>query len=108
MVGNLASAHHGQRLEALVYLCGENQSTMAKKIGFKSKQGVGYHFTQEVLKKDITKQYAQALGIEETMFDTFMYGFFGLNDIMALIDHYRTIAEYWRGIAQSKKPSNKV
>lgn len=103
MIGNLASPHHGKRLEALVYLCGENQSSMATKIGNRTKQGISYHFEQEFLKKDITKLYAQALGIEETMFDTFMYGFFGLNDIMALIDHYRKIAEHWRSIAENKK-----
>jgi hypothetical protein len=103
MIGNLASPHHGKRLEALVYLCGENQSSIAIKMGNRAKQSIGYHFDQEVLKKDITKQYAQALGIEETTFDTFMYGFFGLNDIMMLIDHYRKIAEHWRSIAENKK-----
>lgn len=103
MVGNLASPHHGKRLEALVYLCGENQSSISKKIGTQKKQTVSYHFEQEVLKKDITKRYAQVLCIEETLFDTFMYGFFGLNDIMMLIDHYRTVAEHWRSIAENKK-----
>jgi hypothetical protein len=102
MIGNLTSPHHGKRLAAIVYLCGENQSSMSAKVDC-SKQGVSYHFEQEFLKKDITDMYAKALSIEQGLFDTFMYGFFGFNDIMVLIDHYRNIAEHWRHIAENKK-----